>query len=59
MLSSHSSSVAVWPHAADGVGVELPHRVEHRMIVRIENVFLEFGVAGDVHLRDAVGAARR
>ena len=37
-----------------GAGIQLPHRVEHRMIVRVENVLLEFGMAGDVELRDAM-----
>src|SRR5882724_7513348 len=34
--------------------IELPDRIDHRMIVRVENVFAVFGVAGDVNLRDAV-----
>ena len=38
----------------DGVLVQFPDRVEHRMIVRIENVFLVFAVPGDVNLPDAV-----
>ena len=42
------------PAALDGARVEIPHRIEHGMIVRIENVFLEFGMAGDMNLRDAV-----
>ena len=45
--------------ALDGVRVHLPHRVEHRMIVRVEDVALELRVAGDVDLRDAMLRARR
>ena len=36
------------------VRVKFPHRVEHRMIVRIQNILLELGVSRDVHLADAV-----
>ena len=38
----------------DGVGVHLPYGVEHRMIVRVENVLLELRVAGDMNLPDAM-----
>ena len=54
MLSSHSSRVAVWPASLDGARVKLPHRIDHRMVMRVENVFAIFGVAGDVDLRHAV-----
>ena len=37
-----------------GVRVHFPNRIEHRMIVRIENVFLELRMAGDVDLPDAM-----
>ena len=35
-----------------GVRVQLPNRIEHRMIVRIENVFLELRMTRDVDLPD-------
>src|SRR5277367_4663223 len=38
----------------DGAGIEFPDGVQHRMIVGVENVFFEFGMARDVDLRDAV-----
>ncbi len=38
----------------DGVGVKLPDRIEHRMIVGIENVFLELRMARDVDLPDTM-----
>ena len=41
-------------NAPDRVLVQFPHRIDHRMIVRIENIFLELGVAGDVNLRHAL-----
>ena len=52
--ASHSSSVAVLPVRADGVLVKLPDRIDHRMVVRVENVFLIFGMAGDVKLGHAL-----
>ena len=55
MLSSHSSRVAVGPTRSMVARVELPDGLKDRMIVRVENVFLELRVAGDVNLRDAVG----
>ncbi len=41
--------------AFDGAGVEPPDGIEDRVIVRVEDVLLELGVAGDVNLRDALG----
>ena len=38
-----------------GVRVHFPHGVEHRVIVRVENVALVLRVPGDVHLRHALG----
>jgi len=35
-----------------GVRVELPDRIEHRMIVRIENILLELRMPRDVNLSD-------
>src|ERR1017187_5129239 len=35
----------------DGAGIEFPDGIQHRMIVGIENVFFEFGMARDVDLR--------
>src|SRR5258708_39700180 len=35
--------------------VQFPDRIDHRMIVSIENIFFVFGMAGDVNLRDAFG----
>src|SRR5258708_5857362 len=40
------------PAALDGPRIELPHRIEHGVIVRIEKVFLELCMSGDVDLRD-------
>src|ERR1700751_2508318 len=42
-------------HAADSAGVKLPNRVEYWMIVRIENIFLELGMAREMDLRHALG----
>ena len=47
------------PAALNGARIELPHRIDHRMIVRVENVFLVLRVAGDMNLRDAMRRARR
>src|ERR1039458_169005 len=38
------------------VRIELPDRVEHGVVVRVEDVLLELGVAGDVHLAHSPGA---
>ena len=35
--------------------VEFPNRVDHRMIVGIQNVLLELGMAGDMDLRNSLG----
>ena len=40
--------------ALDGTRVEAPDRGQHGVVVRVEDVLLEFAVAGDVDLRDAV-----
>lgn len=37
----------------DGVGVHFPDGVEDGVVVGIEDVFFEFGMAGDMHLADA------
>src|SRR5579862_7614215 len=37
-----------------GAGVQLPHRVEDGMVVRVENVLLEFGMARDMDLCDTM-----
>ena len=42
------------PYLPDCVRIELPHRIEHGMIVRVQNVFLELGVARDVNLANAM-----
>ena len=42
------------PAALDGARVEPPDRGQHGMVVRVEDVLLEFAVAGDVNLRDAM-----
>ena len=39
--------------AFDGARVEFPHRINHGMIVRIEDVLAIFRMPGDVDLRDA------
>ena len=41
--------------ALDGARIELPDRIEDRVVVGVEDVLLELGVAGDVNLRDALG----
>jgi hypothetical protein len=38
----------------DGVGVKLPDRIEHGMIVGIEDILFEFGMSCDVNLADAM-----
>ena len=38
----------------DGALVQLPNRVKNRVIVRVEDVLLEFRMASDVDLRDAL-----
>jgi len=38
----------------EGVGIHLPHRVEHRMIVRVEKVLFELRVTGDMNLPNAM-----
>src|SRR5580658_2639020 len=40
------------PYALDCASIHFPHRVEHWMIVRVESVLLEFGVAGNMYLGD-------
>ena len=40
--------------ALDGAGVELPHRIDHGMVVRVEDVLLVARMAGDMNLRDAM-----
>ena len=47
--------------APDGVIVELPDGIDHRVIVSVQNIFAIFGMAGDVDLRDAISgdAVRR
>src|SRR5271157_4050320 len=47
-----------WPDAADGTRVKLPNRVDYRVIVGVEDVFLIARVAGDVDLGDPVGGNR-
>ena len=42
------------PDLPDCMSIDLPHRIEHGMIVRVEDVFLELGVAGDVDLANAM-----
>src|SRR5215467_6991179 len=42
-------------HTLNRPVVESPHRIDHRMIVCVENIFFVFGVAGDVNLRDPLG----
>ena len=36
----------------NGLGVKLPHGIEHRVIVRIQNVFFELGMTGNMDLAD-------
>src|SRR5260370_38576601 len=38
--------------ALDGSAIQIPYLFDDRMVVRVEGVLLEFGVAGDVDLRD-------
>ena len=42
------------PYLPDCVRIELPHRIEHGMIVRVQNVFLELGMTCDVNLANAM-----
>ncbi len=41
--------------AFDGASVQAPDGIEHGVVVGVEDVLLELGVAGDVDLRDALG----
>ena len=43
----------------DGGGVQRPHRIAHRMVVRIDQVRAVIAVAGEVDLRDALRRHRR
>ena len=54
-MSSHSSSVAVGPQRSMARCIEFPHGIEHRVIVRVEDVLFELRVAGDMDLRNAFG----
>src|SRR6185312_1215337 len=38
----------------DRVFVQLPNRIDHRVVVRIQNVFRKLGVASDVDLCDTI-----
>ncbi len=40
--------------ALNGTLIEFPHRIEHRMVMGIEDVFLELRMASNVNLRDAL-----
>src|SRR5580658_6853692 len=40
--------------AIDGARVEIPDRIDHRVVVRVEDVLLVLGVAGDVNLGNAM-----
>jgi len=42
------------PYLPDCVRIEIPHRIEHGMIVRVQNVFLELGMTRDVNLANAM-----
>ena len=39
----------------NGAVIQLPNRIDHRMIVGVENIFFVFRVPGDVDLRDSFG----
>ncbi len=41
--------------ALDGSFVEFPNGIQHRVVMGIEDVFLEFRMASDVDLRDPLG----
>src|SRR5437588_12336659 len=43
-----------WAGAFYGARVKLPDRVKHRVIMRIEDVFFELGMAGDMNLGHAL-----
>ena len=43
-----------WSGQLDRPRVQPPHRIDHRMVVGIEDVLLKLGVAGDVDLCDAL-----
>jgi hypothetical protein len=38
----------------DRVGIHRPNRIEYRMIMGVQDVFLELGVAGNVNLSNAI-----
>src|SRR4029077_18680273 len=42
-------------HAPDSARVKLPNRIEHWVIMRIEDIFLELGMAREMDLRHALG----
>ena len=44
--------------ALDRSFIKLPHGIDHRVVVRIEDVFAVLGMPRDVNLRDAIGAER-
>src|ERR1700740_2317329 len=41
-------------HARYGVRIKFPNWIEHGMIVRVQNVFLEFRMPREMNLRDAI-----
>ena len=46
------------PATLDGARIELPDRIDHRMVVRVENVLFVPRVTGDMNLRHAVRGHR-
>ena len=43
-----------WAHPGNCMRIEFPNRVDHRMIVGIQNVLLELGMAGDMDLSNSL-----
>src|SRR6266481_4249103 len=43
------------PHTRDGARVKSPNRIEHWVIMGIQNIFLELRMACEVDLRHAIG----
>ncbi len=44
-----------WSEARNGMFVQLPDRINHRVIVGIQNIFFELGMTRNVNLGHAFG----
>jgi len=54
ICSSHSRSVGVGPQRSNRACIERPHRIDDRMIVRVQNVLFVLRMARDMNLRHAI-----